>query len=153
MPDKNYRHCCVCGKAYKYCNSCRGFNPLETWRITFCSENCKEIYNALSAYSDKRMIAQEAFDKLGKLDLSKRDNFGESYKKVIADITSKVREETKVEVPDTIEEAVPVTEDTVESTEEIIKEQATETAEPVEEVELTPKKNYRKSKKRTSDVE
>ena len=57
-----------------------------TWYFAYCSENCKDIYNVTSAYEDGRMTDIEAKEKLSKLDLSRKNNFGESYQKSIASI-------------------------------------------------------------------
>ena len=50
---KNNKKCILCGKVYSYCNSCSEFDHLPRWMECYCSENCKEIFNALSAYNMK----------------------------------------------------------------------------------------------------
>ena len=57
-----------------------------TWYFCWCSDNCHEIDRIASAYEDGRITDIEAKEKLSKLDLSKKDNFGESYQKSIASI-------------------------------------------------------------------
>lgn len=87
MAKKDYRMCCVCRRNYQFCPVC---NPEDankpTWHFAYCSENCKDIYGVTSAYEDGRMTDIEAKDKLSKLDLSRKNNFGESYQKSIASI-------------------------------------------------------------------
>ena len=58
----------------------------------FCSDNCHDIYEVAHDYAEKKITAKEAKEKLDKLDISKYDNFGESYKKII----SEINEATKV---------------------------------------------------------
>jgi hypothetical protein len=159
MADKKERICVVCNKHYSYCPRCKEDRNKELWHFTFHELNCKEIYNVLSAYEDGRLSANDAKTQLENLDLSKVDNFGESYKNTI----SKIRAELD-------KSDVPVKEDieTV-SVEEIVENEPTvEWVQSVPEVENTDEtdetkvtdentnkgKNYRKSKNKIySDVE
>lgn len=52
----------------------------------WCSDNCHEIDEVTSAFEDGRMTDIEAKAKLEKLDLSRKEYFGESYKNSIASI-------------------------------------------------------------------
>lgn len=86
MSKNNLRMCCVCHKEYPFC-LCNPEDRLKpTWHFAYCSENCKDIYNITSAFEDGRITDTEAKAKLEKLDLSEKDNFGESYQKSIASI-------------------------------------------------------------------
>lgn len=80
------RICSVCRCTYKYCPSCKDDAKKPTWLFAFCSENCKDIYNITSSFEDGRMADIEAKEKLEKLDLSRKEYFGESYKNSIASI-------------------------------------------------------------------
>ena len=72
---------------FSYCPVCDPEDVNKpTWYFAYCSENCKDIYNVTSAYEDGRMTDIEAKEKLSKLDLSRKNNFGESYQKSIASI-------------------------------------------------------------------
>ena len=77
----------LCRKKYSFCPVC---NPEDkskpTWYFCWCSDNCHEIDRIASAYEDGRITDIEAKEKLSKLDISKKDNFGESYQKSIASI-------------------------------------------------------------------
>lgn len=84
--EQKLRRCCVCGTEYKYCNKCDADAKKPTWFLAFCSENCKNIYDATSKYEDKNIETEEAFEILSKLDLSRLDKFGLSYKKSIKSI-------------------------------------------------------------------
>ena len=86
MSKNDLRICCVCHKEYPFC-LCNPEDRLKpTWYFAYCSENCKDIYNVTSAFEDVRMTDIEAKEKLEKLDLSEKDDFGESYQKSIASI-------------------------------------------------------------------
>ena len=43
------RTCKVCGKEYRYCNTCRVKDP--SWKILCDTEECLEVFEALSDYS------------------------------------------------------------------------------------------------------
>lgn len=97
--DRKDRICAVCRTSYKFCNRCQEDKDKPLWYFTFHSDNCKEIYDVVSAYEDGSITAKEADEKLGKLDLSLLDNFGKSYKEVISKITEEVKstETAKIE--------------------------------------------------------
>lgn len=86
MSKNNLRMCCVCHKEYPFC-LCNPEDRLKpTWHFAYCSENCKDIYNITSSFENGRLSDIDAKAKLEKLDLSKKDNFGESYQKSIDSI-------------------------------------------------------------------
>mgnify|MGYP007010799836 CR=1 FL=1 len=80
------RICSVCKCTYKYCPSCKDDAKKPTWLFAFCSENCRNIYNITSDFENKQITGIEAKDKLEKLDLNRKEYFGESYKNSIASI-------------------------------------------------------------------
>lgn len=97
MAAKN-RVCNVCGKAYEYCNNCSdNGHKGETWRNIYCSENCKKIFDVLSAQAFNHITDKEAKEKLKELDLSKVDTFKDSYKKQIRQIQSVSTNEEKTQ--------------------------------------------------------
>lgn len=80
------RTCCVCGKEYKYCNKCSEDKNKPLWYFSFCSSNCKEIYDVTSKFENKQIEASGAKRRLDKLDLTNYKNFGNSYKSSIEKI-------------------------------------------------------------------
>ena len=87
MEKKELRTCMLCGKTYSFCPVCNPEYRLKpTWYFCWCSDNCHEIDEVTSAFEDGRMIDIEAKEKLNKLDLSRKEYFGESYKNSIASI-------------------------------------------------------------------
>lgn len=88
--ERRQRTCAVCRSSYKFCNLCREDSDKPLWYFTFCSENCKDIYSATSKFANGQLDAYEAKNKLDKLDLSKFNNFGNSYQKSIEKIMSSV---------------------------------------------------------------
>lgn len=87
MAKKELRTCVLCGKTYSFCPVCNPEDRLKpTWYFCWCSDNCHEIDEVASAFEDGRMTDIEAKEKLNKLDLSRKEYFGESYKNSIASI-------------------------------------------------------------------
>lgn len=87
--------CCVCGKITKYCHICGVYNPKQTWRYVYCSENCREIFNTCSSYVGKKITISEAYEKLSKLDLSNIKNIEKGIRKNIEEILAFVPERKK----------------------------------------------------------
>ena len=97
--ERDLRTCTVCRGGYKYCPHCDKDNDKPTWYFSFCSENCHDIYEVASKFESKQMDANTAKEKLDKLDLSRLDNFGFSYKKSIERINE---ESTPVPQPEEV---------------------------------------------------
>ena len=92
----NNRKCNVCGKTYEYCNNCSdNGHKGETWRNLYCSDNCRKIFDVLSAHAFNHITDKEAKEKLKGIDLSKLDSFNENYKKQIRQIESASNVEVK----------------------------------------------------------
>lgn len=144
MADRKLRTCCTCRKTYKYCPKCQEDKDKPYYHFLFCSENCKNIYDTLSAYEDGRITASEAKMQLDKSDLTRFDDFGESYKSSIAKILTEINETVTEDNPSEI------VDETIES---FATEASTDEVEPIDNTEEIKPKNYRKSKKRTANVE
>lgn len=82
---KNNKKCILCGKVYSYCNSCSEFDHLPRWMECYCSENCKEIFNALSAYNMKTRPVESiiATLKASNLEIEKYHEANQRYIKEI----------------------------------------------------------------------
>ena len=89
----NNRICLVCGKAYEYCGSCNG-KKLPTWMNLFHDENCRQIFHAVSDYSQNVITKDNGRDKLSGCDLSieMKDNIKNIVDKImfVEDSTSSV---------------------------------------------------------------
>ena len=135
------RKCVICPDKhhYKYCNNCSGYNPIETWRFVFCSQNCREIYRILSDYSSKQITIEEAKEALRKCDLSDLEFYQKSIKKSIQDILGleevtettedeNIEEKEIIKTEENIESAVAnITEEPVVAAEEIVKDDSVDT--------------------------
>ena len=75
------RKCLICGCLYNYCTTCRADRFKPAWYQIFCSEECKEIDEIISANSVGVISDIEAKHKLEEVNL-----FGKEFnKKVIED--------------------------------------------------------------------
>ena len=83
---KDNKTCILCGKKYSFCNRCEEYDHLPRWMAIYCSENCKKIFDAISAYNMKLISKQEAANILKKCDLSKKEEFKESCQRYIDEI-------------------------------------------------------------------
>lgn len=137
---KNNKKCILCGKVYSYCNSCSEFDHLPRWMECYCSENCKEIFNALSAYNMKTRPVESiiATLKASNLEIEKYHEANQRYIKEILEKDAAVpaepvAESAPQEVP--IEEIMnaPVEDTPIVSAETSIPEEI-----PVVESETTP---------------
>lgn len=50
MAANDMRSCKTCGTKYKYCPSCSKYAKLPKWMWKCCSEECNELFDAISAY-------------------------------------------------------------------------------------------------------
>ena len=143
---KGEKICATCRSNYDFCPKCNRDKDKPLWYFTFCSQNCHDIYEITSSFENGKIDADEAKLKLNNLNLSKLDNFGESYKKSINKIMSSVSVKNDVVVEDIItEENV---DDNIEK--QVVEEENNKTTENVVE-----EKVFRKSKNKRAkfDVE
>lgn len=86
--SKLNRTCCVDGVKYSYCPNCTKDNDKPVWMLTFCSENCKNIYEVCAGYFAKMINIEDAKKMLSKCDLSKLDHFTTATQRLIKEINS-----------------------------------------------------------------
>ena len=101
---KGEKICATCRSNYDFCPKCNRDKDKPLWYFTFCSQNCHDIYEITSSFENGKIDADEAKLKLNNLNLSKLDNFGESYKKSINKIMSSVSVKENVVTEDVVAE-------------------------------------------------
>ena len=125
--NNKMRTCSVCKTPYSYCPHCGEDKLKPTWYFSFCGENCKDIYDVTAKYENGQIDANGAKVKLNKLDLSKFDKFGASYKAsiekinsatIVVEVVETIIETNDEEIVETVEEPIAV--ETVEE-EKVIK--------------------------------
>lgn len=99
---KGDKICATCRCSYNFCPKCNNDKDKPLWYFTFCSQNCHDIYEITSSFENGNINADEARLRLNNLNLSKLDNFGESYKKSINKIMSSASVKNDVIVEDII---------------------------------------------------
>ena len=93
---KNNKVCILCGERYSFCSRCEEFDHLPRWMAIYCSDNCKKIFDAISAYNMKLKTKEEAAKILKECDLSRKSEFKESCQKYIDEILD-IKEESSQE--------------------------------------------------------
>ena len=136
---KGDKICATCRCSYNFCPKCNKDKDKPLWYFTFCSQNCHDIYEITSSFENGKIDADEAKLKLDNLNLSKLDNFGESYKKSIDKIMSSVSIKESVIAEDVVAEKTEI--NAVEQVDE--KENNDITEEVVEEKVFRKSKNKR----------
>lgn len=94
---KNNKVCILCGERYSFCSRCEEFDHLPRWMAIYCSDNCKKIFDTISAYNMKLKTKEEAAKILKECDLSRKSEFKESCQKYIDEILD-IKEEPSQEV-------------------------------------------------------
>lgn len=85
--SRDARKCTVCGTEYNYCPRCSRYVHLPKWKTMFCSEGCKELWDAASEYRATG-AGKARFDALAlKVDASGLD----AYHPVIAEMVLEVQ--------------------------------------------------------------
>lgn len=76
------RQCVCCGEEYEYCPNCEKVKqPL--WRVTFCSEKCKDLFNMVSAYNTKRVGKAQLQSFIAEHGINEASRYTEPVKKVL----------------------------------------------------------------------
>lgn len=86
------RTCIVCGKKYNYCPHCRSYNPYETWRMIYCSNNCRNVFHIFDDYRANKVDAKEAYEKISKYNL---DNLTDLVNDTVKEIVKKGKPKKK----------------------------------------------------------
>lgn len=146
--NKLNKICVLDKKAYHYCSSgCKDSIGKPPWMMSFCSENCKDIFSTISSFKSGNKTAQEARAILDKCDLSNKDNFAESVQKIIDDIYwETVKEQITATLAEAESEVEPVAEEVVEHAVETELEEVGNEPEVIEPVVVSTY-DYKKKKK------
>lgn len=95
MAEKNNKVCIICKKEYHYCPNCKTDNDKPSWYAIFDGQNCYDIYEICTSYRDGVIDKKVAKERISKCDISGLDNFAESTKAQIKEITD--AKEVKIE--------------------------------------------------------
>lgn len=140
---KGDKICATCRCSYNFCPKCNKDKDKPLWYFTFCSQNCHDIYETTSSFENGKIDADEAKLKLDNLNLSKLDNFGESYKKSINKIINSASIKENV-----ITEDVVVEETEINAVEQVGEKENNDITE-----EVVEEKVFRKSKNKRAKLD
>lgn len=84
--------CVICGNKYSYCPSCGADHNKPSWMASFCSENCKNIYDVVARYGMKKINVDEAIEILNTCDLSSKPRFTTSTQRLIDELYESPKE-------------------------------------------------------------
>jgi hypothetical protein len=103
--DKLNKTCIVCGEKYSYCNTCREYAKQPLWKSLFDKETCKDVFHIVSDYLQGTVDRDTTVDRLSHCDLSNVDNYKQSIRDAIKELTSST-EPAQDDEPTTIDEDV-----------------------------------------------
>lgn len=144
----NNKKCLLCGAEYSYCPACAEDRRKPSWMAAYDKEDCKIIFETLSAYGMKRISNSEAKKAIKDIDINVM-NLDEQKKETIKEILgnkSSAIETPVVEVAETpapIEADIKTTEIVAESIVEAIEEVADNNEDVTENVYIPYKKRNR----------
>jgi len=89
---KAKRKCVLCpSHEYEYCTKCKDKSLVESWRLLFDKEDCRDIYNILSEFAFGRLSANDAKLKLDRYNVPKLEEMQpvlrKNYEDVLAQAT------------------------------------------------------------------
>lgn len=86
---KNINHwCVVCGNGYHACDSCDEIKSFMPWRKLTDTAMHYQVFTVLKEYNNKLISKVEAIETLSRLDISDKDTYKDSAKKVLDEILS-----------------------------------------------------------------
>lgn len=140
---KGDKICATCRSEYDFCPKCNKDKDKPLWYFTFCSQNCHDIYETTSNFENGKINANDAKLQLDNLNLSKLDNFGESYKKSINKIINSASIKESV-----VTEDVVVEETEINAGEQVVEKENNDVTEAVVEENV-----FRKSKNKRAKID
>ena len=100
--------CTVCGKQYEYCGHCDKSGLDNMWKLKYCSENCRDIFNIIIEYANKNITIDVAKKELSKknLNINLRNNIAKTFGEIMLyeEPKKKQAKESKEDVDNTNEE-------------------------------------------------
>lgn len=115
MAKKNNATCCICGREYHKCLSCKDSMKLQPWKDVTDTSECYKVFQVVKGYSTGVYTKDEFKSKLKNIDLSNLENYRDHIKALIKDALKEnkpVKEEPVVEAvaEETVAVEIPVVE-------------------------------------------
>ena len=151
------KECTVCGKKYEYCDHCNKYSTGSSWRKSYCSEECRQIFRTCVKYVGGGISQEEAFKQLKSYNVTSK-TIQPSVKETVDNIM-----DYKVENVDSQVEFIDDLEDTVDATvvTETVENDTVDTADVIvveekdddEEVKVTEEPKHRPRRRRMKKTE
>lgn len=91
------KECILCKTKYSFCNRCAEYDHLPRWMGIYCSDNCRTVFMTLTDYSFKHLSKEDAKKVLDTCDLSKKDVYHESTKRILDEVYAEEPKEVTAE--------------------------------------------------------
>ena len=102
VADKNNAVCCICGRGYHKCLSCKDYMRLQPWKDVTDTAECYKVFQVVRGYSTGVYNEDEFKSRLKNIDLSNLEGFRDHIKTLIVNA---LKEDEPV-VETVVEEAV-----------------------------------------------
>lgn len=140
---------CICDNTkYSYCPTCAADNSKPAWMNMYCSENCKNLFQAATDYNAGEINFEDAKKIVEKADLSNKDNFKPSIVRFIDEVLSDKPVKVEIKEDKTVAEEVKAKEVKVDSE---TSDEVTGIFGDIETVEPRTKKNKKRNFDKNED--
>ena len=107
MATKRYKKICtVCGKEYEFCSGCREYALQPSWKNIYDNENCRNIFNILVDFKQKKISVAEAKEKINACDLSYKDDIRADLQEALNELLTADVTEIAIPVVEEVEKTV-----------------------------------------------
>lgn len=90
MPKEINHWCVVCGRGYHACDACDKTKSFTSWRSLTDSMEHFKIFTVLRNYNNKLIDKEEAKRLLSDIDLSDKDSYKDSAKRLLDEILNSI---------------------------------------------------------------
>lgn len=101
------RKCLACQTSYSYCPDCSRADKLApTWKAQFCSEDCMNLWMALTRYNMSDLTKDEAKEIISSLDLKPIDIYVACVQRDYAKVMAEEKKSRKIKKFEPIVEVI-----------------------------------------------
>ena len=97
MNKNNNVKCIICGKGYHLCRSCKDKLAVAPYKLLTDTSEHYKVYQVVNAYRGKVYTKEEAREVLKNIDISDKDTYLDSVKKILDEILEVEKKINKVE--------------------------------------------------------
>ena len=97
MNKNNNVKCIICGECYHLCRSCKDKLAVAPYKLLTDTSEHYKVYQVINAYRGKVYTKEEAREVLKNIDISDKDTYLDSVKKILDEILEVEKKTNKVE--------------------------------------------------------